>query len=137
MELMRTIDWRDGRVVAIDQTLLPATLRMIDIRTVAELVDAIRRLAVRGAPALGVAGALGVALAARGHDADEVRRQAAELRAARPTAVNLSWGVDRALTCLDDGADAVLEEALVILEEDVEYNRRLARRGADWLLDRA
>jgi S-methyl-5-thioribose-1-phosphate isomerase len=137
MEVMRTIDWQDGHVVAIDQTLLPATLRVIQIRTVAELVDAIRRLAVRGAPALGVAGALGVALAARSHPGDEVRRQAAELRAARPTAVNLSWGVDRALTRLDDGPEAVLKEALVILEEDVRCNRRLGERGAAWLLENA
>src|SRR5262245_50352241 len=105
MEVMRTIDWRDGQVVMIDQTLLPATVRVLPIGTAAELVDAIKRLAVRGAPALGVAGALGVALSARAHPGDEerVRRDAAELRAARPTAVNLSWGVDRALTRLSDG----------------------------------
>ena len=62
---MRTIDWVDGRIIAIDQTLLPHELTTLRIDTVDELIDAIRRLAVRGAPALGVAGALGVALAAR------------------------------------------------------------------------
>ena len=137
MEAMRTIDWRDDHVVAIDQTLLPSVLRVIDIRTVAELVGAIRRLAIRGAPARGVAGALGVALAARStSDADRIRAEAAELRAARPTAVNLAWGVDRALARLADGPAAVLTEALGILEDDVRGNMALAKRGADWLLER-
>ena len=60
---MRTIDWRDGRVVIVDQTRLPAALRTLELKSVDELVDAIARLAVRGAPALGAAGALGVVLA--------------------------------------------------------------------------
>ena len=60
---MRTIDWRDGRVVIVDQTRLPAALRTLELTSVDELVDAIARLAVRGAPALGAAGALGVVLA--------------------------------------------------------------------------
>lgn len=135
MERMRTIDWQDGGIVAIDQTLLPAELRFMTLATVGELVDAIKRLAIRGAPALGVAGALGVALAAR-TDPEHARAQAATLRAARPTAVNLAWGVDRALARLDDGPDALLAEALEVLEDDVRRNRNLAQRGADWLLER-
>jgi methylthioribose-1-phosphate isomerase len=122
---VRTIDWQDGHIVAIDQTRLPGELVLLHIRTVDELIDAIKRLAIRGAPALGVAGALGVALA--GGD-DEL---AAELKAARPTAVNLAWGVDRVLT----KPDALLAEALAVLEEDVSVNRALSQRGADWLLD--
>lgn len=123
---MRTIDWQDGHVVAIDQTRLPAELVVLHLRTVDELIDAIKRLAIRGAPALGVAGALGVALA--GGDAD----QATRLKAARPTAVNLAWGVDRVLS----RPDALLAEALAVLEADVTANRALSRRGAAWLLDR-
>ncbi|MGQ0841818.1 S-methyl-5-thioribose-1-phosphate isomerase [Actinokineospora sp.] len=132
---MRTIDWRDDHVVVIDQTRLPDDLILLDLHTVADLVDAIRRLAVRGAPALGVAGALGVALAAvvTPHD---VPAQAALVRAARPTAVNLAWGVDRALARLGDGLDAVVAEALAVLEADVTVNRALGERGADWLLGR-
>jgi methylthioribose-1-phosphate isomerase len=133
---MRTIDWRDGRVVAIDQTALPHTVAELSLGTVTELVEAIKRLAVRGAPALGVAGALGVALAARGAPED-FEADVAALRAARPTAVNLAWGVDRALTRMSEGADAVLGEALLILEDDIRSNQRLAHRGADWLLERA
>jgi methylthioribose-1-phosphate isomerase len=123
---VRTIDWQDGHIVAIDQTRLPAELVILHISTVEALIDAIRRLAIRGAPALGVAGALGVALA--GGDAE----LAAQLKAARPTAVNLAWGIDRVLA----RPDALLDEALAVLEEDVRVNRALSQRGADWLLER-
>jgi len=123
---VRTIDWQDGHIVAIDQTRLPAELVILSIRTVDELIDAVKRLAIRGAPALGVAGALGVVLA------DGDRELAERLKAARPTAVNLAWGVDRVLA----RPDAQLAEALSILEDDVTANRALSRRGADWLLDR-
>lgn len=137
---MRTIDWIDGAIELIDQTLLPHRLEVRRITELPELIDDIQRLAVRGAPALGVAGALGVALIAASvgseHadeelDRDEVRRQAALLREARPTAVNLSWGVDRALTRLDAGADAVLEEALAIRDEDIAACISMGLRGAD------
>ena len=123
---MRTIDWQDGHIVAIDQTRLPGELVALHIHTVDALIDAIRRLAIRGAPALGVAGALGVALG--GGDVELARR----LAAARPTAVNLARGVGRVLA----RPDALLAEALAVLEEDVRINEALSRRGAEWLLDR-
>ncbi len=132
---MRTIDWRDGHIVAIDQTKLPGELVEMEIHTVADLVDAIKRLAIRGAPALGAAGALGAAMAVR----DEPRhrdRDLAALRTARPTAVNLAWGVDQALAHREEGADAVLAAALAVLEADAVRNRALGRRGADWLAAR-
>jgi S-methyl-5-thioribose-1-phosphate isomerase len=135
---VRTIDWRDGRIVIVDQTELPHALRMIELSTVDELVDAIGRLAVRGAPALGAAGALGVALAAEqaereGWDAAALAAAVARLRAARPTAVNLAWGVDRAAARLAAGREAVLAEALDVLTEDVAANRAIGERGADFL----
>lgn len=134
MALVRTIDWRDHHIVAIDQTQLPNEVVVLDIFTVRELVDAIQRLAIRGAPALGVAGALGAAMAVLG---DPERREAdlAALRAARPTAVNLAWGVDQALAELGNGPDAVLATALEILESDAARNRALGERGADWLAE--
>lgn len=135
MGTMRTIDWQDGHIVAIDQTKLPRELLVMAIYTVEDLVDAIKRLAIRGAPALGVAGGLGVALAAR-DEPDHRQRDLVALRAARPTAVNLAWGVDRAAARLADGPDAVLAEALDILEQDVRANQALALRGADWLVER-
>src|SRR5690349_7590647 len=87
---MRTIDWVDGAVEIIDQTVLPNEVLMRRLRTVDELIAAIRSLAVRGAPALGVAGAFGVALAARVHDGDpDALADAVErIEHARPTAVN-------------------------------------------------
>ena len=137
---MRTIDWVDGAIELIDQTLLPHRLEVRRVTELPELIDDIQRLAVRGAPALGVAGAMGVALIAASVatadgdeelDRDEVRRQAALLREARPTAVNLSWGVDRALTKLDEGADAILAEALLIRDEDIAACVSMGLRGAD------
>ncbi|WP_336660956.1 S-methyl-5-thioribose-1-phosphate isomerase [Leucobacter sp. USHLN153] len=138
---MRTIDWVDGAIELIDQTLLPQRVEVRRITELSDLIADIQRLAVRGAPALGVAGALGVALIAAnvqaqnesGTDLDreEVRRQAATLREARPTAVNLSWGVDRALTKLEEGADAVLAEAIRIRDEDIAACISMGLRGAD------
>lgn len=124
METVRTIDWQDGHIVAIDQTRLPGELSVLHIRTVDALIEAIKRLAIRGAPALGVAGALGVALA------DGNIELAGQIKAARPTAVNLAWGVDRVLS----RPEAYLAEAMAVLEEDVRINRALSERGADWLL---
>ena len=137
---MRTIDWIDGAIELIDQTLLPHQVEVHRVTELPELIDDIQRLAVRGAPALGVAGAFGVALIAASVqrsggdeelDTAEVRRQAALLREARPTAVNLSWGVDRALTVLDAGADAVLQEALRIRDEDIAACISMGLHGAD------
>ena len=129
---MRTIDWQDHHIVAIDQTKLPSEVVVLDIFSIEDLVDAIQRLAIRGAPALGVAGALGVAMAVR----DEPGRDLAVLRNARPTAVNLAWGVDQALAKLPDGPDAVLAVAKALLESDAARNRALGERGADWLAQR-
>ena len=130
---MRTIDWVDEQIHLIDQTRLPDELAILRIDEPDRLIDAIRRLAVRGAPALGVAGALGVALLAARFPADRtaVEAGAIRLRAARPTAVNLAWGVDRALGRLDEGPAAVLEEALRIRDEDIAACEAMARRGAD------
>ncbi|MGI8781497.1 MAG: S-methyl-5-thioribose-1-phosphate isomerase [Solirubrobacteraceae bacterium] len=135
----RTLDWDRGQVLIIDQTRLPADEVVLRLDTVAELVEAIARLAVRGAMALGVAGALGVALAARaaeaaGEDVQRATEEAArQLIAVRPTAANLSWGVERALAASAGGADAVLAEALRIRDADVEANRRIGELGADVL----
>ena len=129
--MARCIDWQDGAVVLVDQTLLPAEERWLRITDPDELVAAIRRLAVRGAPALGAAGALGVALAARA--GGDVAGAAARLRAARPTAVNLARGVDRASGRLPEGPEAVLAEARAVLDEEAASSRAIGERGADLL----
>jgi methylthioribose-1-phosphate isomerase len=133
---VRTIDWRSDEIVIIDQTALPLDERVLHLRTVDELVSAIQRLAVRGAMALGVAGALGVALAAcraeeSGQNIDAaVQSAAARLEKARPTAVNLGWGVKRALAASGAGRAAIIAEALRVLDEDVSANRAIGERGA-------
>ena len=125
-----TIEWSDGHVRIIDQRRLPGELVFLDIATVEDLCDAISTLAVRGAPALGVAGAMGVALAAvTGAD---VREAAAHIVATRPTAVNLAWGVERALAAADPVA-----EAQRLAAEDVARNRSLGAYGAELLPDGA
>jgi methylthioribose-1-phosphate isomerase len=131
--MTRTIDWNAGAIVVIDQVALPHETRYLRLSTIDELIDAIVRLAVRGAPALGAAGALGVALLAAQHPEDTatVRTQAERLATARPTAANLRWGVRRALARLDDGPDAVLAEALDVLNEDEAANRRASDLAAD------
>lgn len=135
---MRTIDWQDGAVVIIDQVALPDDLCTLRLTEVDDLVDAIVRLAVRGAPALGAAGALGVALAvgqAEREGWDDAQLDAAldRLRQCRPTAVNLAWGVDRAAARRSAGREAVLAEACSVLDEDAAANRALGERGADVL----
>jgi methylthioribose-1-phosphate isomerase len=129
----RTVDWDRGAIVAIDQCALPHDYRMLRIETVDDLIDAIVRLAIRGAPALGAAGALGVALLAQQYPGDvtTVRHDAERLAVARPTAVNLRWGVTRALAALDRGPRAVLDVALAVLDEDERVNRQASGRAAD------
>jgi methylthioribose-1-phosphate isomerase len=138
-QMGRTIDWDEaaGAIVIVDQCALPDAYRTIRLVTVEELIAAIQRLAVRGAPALGAAGALGVALAARAHpdDQESVRAAAGRLATARPTASNLRWGVDRALGQLPSGPDAVLAVARALLDEDERVNRRASARAGDLVLD--
>jgi len=136
---VRSIDWVQDHVVLLDQTRLPHEERQLWVTTVDELVDAISRLAVRGAPALGAAGALGVLLAVQeaglsGWDEAALRAAVERLRAARPTAVNLARGVDRVVARLPEGAAAVRDEALRVLAEDGEVNRAIAASGARLLL---
>ncbi len=133
-----TVGWADGAISAIDQRALPHQLLWLRIATVDDLIDAIETLAIRGAPALGVAGAFGVALAAYTHvdDSDAATAEAQRIASARPTAVNLAWGVRRALAALSEGPQAVLAEAQQMLTEDAEANRRSAAHTADlvsWL----
>jgi S-methyl-5-thioribose-1-phosphate isomerase len=133
---MRTIDWVDGAVEIIDQTALPGVTRVLRLSTVDELVAAVRRLAVRGAPAIGVAGAFGVALAARqfADDADGLAAAVDLVRTARPTAVNLARCAQRVADRLPDGPDSALEEALRIRDEEIDSAQRMARLGADLLV---
>jgi methylthioribose-1-phosphate isomerase len=132
---MRTIDWVDDAIVIIDQTALPESERLVRLTTVEDLIAAVRSLAVRGAPALGVAGALGVALAARLHAGDSLPAQVEAIETARPTAVNLARGARRAASRIPDGPDAVLEEALAVRDEEIAASAAMAARGADLITE--
>jgi methylthioribose-1-phosphate isomerase len=134
--LPRTVDWVGDHAVLIDQTLLPDALVLIEVRDVDTMIDAIKRLAVRGAPAIGVAGALGVAVAAlaagrEGHDTSWVHEQADRLAVARPTAVNLAWAINEMRPHIDGGEAAVVTAAVALLEDDIVTQRALGLRGAD------
>jgi methylthioribose-1-phosphate isomerase len=125
-----TIEWRDGVVRMIDQRRLPGELVYVDARTVDELCQAIRTMVVRGAPALGVAGAMGVALARA--TGEPLPSAAGRIVATRPTAANLEWGVNQALA-----ADDPISEARRLAAEDVARNRALGAVGAPLLPDGA
>lgn len=116
-------------------------MRHRDIGTVDELVDAIVCLAIRGAPMLGAAGALGVVLAAvqgtrSGWDDDRVRTEIDRIRTARPTAVNLQWGVDAVLPALEHGVAAAQRAALDTVRRITIANREIGDRGAAYLMQR-
>lgn len=142
--MVRAIEWLGGSDPAIrliDQTRLPGQELFVDVRTVDVLVRAIRELAVRGAPALGAAGAFGVALAVRqaaeeGWDRARLEAEIGRIRDARPTAVNLAWGVEQVLPAVDLGAEEVLRLAARVAAADETANRQLSRHGAEWILSR-
>ncbi len=142
MEEIRAVDWSErpeAGLRLLDQTLLPGEERFVTCVTVDEIVDAIERLVVRGAPALGAVGAFGVAVAlaqARREQwsPEELSAQVRRVRDARPTAVNLAWGVDRALPLIDQGLGAVVAEGRLLMAEDLEANRVLSGHGADWIV---
>ncbi|WP_406289082.1 S-methyl-5-thioribose-1-phosphate isomerase [Embleya sp. NBC_00896] len=138
---IRSLAWHEGGLRLLDQTALPQRIVYLDITEVDALIDAIRRLAVRGAPALGAAGAYGVAVALlqgerEGWDAARLAGEVKRIRDARPTAVNLAGGVDRVLPLVPAGVDAVLAEAAAVVREDVEANHAIGRNGADWIMSR-
>ena len=134
--------WEDGALCLLDQTRLPHEVRTVRCTSWEEVAEAIRALRIRGAPAIGVAAAYGLALAARaaaqrpGHDAlQALRRAASDLRRARPTAVNLGWALDRMLAVAASSdapelPEQLLDAAHALAREDVENNRRIGEHGA-------
>ena len=133
----------------IDQTILPRRLVYRSFTRWEGVADAIRRMVVRGAPAIGVAAAMGVALAAvhsraktRGELLREMEGAAAGLKSTRPTAVNLFWGIERVMNKarrhsgdVDGITEAVVGEVKMMADEDVEVNRRLGKIGAELVED--
>jgi methylthioribose-1-phosphate isomerase len=146
---IRTVYWEDGKVLLIDQTRIPEEFSIIAMTDYRDVAEAIREMKVRGAPAIGVTAALGIALGAQRIetcDSDEFCRAikgiADEFAGTRPTAVNLFWAIDRMLGLIHPETDSVevmrqklLDEALRILEEDIEINKRLGSFGVDLIKD--
>lgn len=146
----RTIEWKGDHIRLLDQTLLPCTEEYIAIRNVDQMCDAIRRLAVRGAPAIGVAAAMGIALGVL--DAPESDRDVFDRRfedvcrkigATRPTAVNLFWAVDRmkklarAWVSADIAGlkERLVKEAVIMETEDRQLCERIGKMGKDLIED--
>jgi len=147
---VRTIEWRNGTVVTIDQTKLPNKEVLITIKDYREMAKAIRSMKIRGAPLLGAAAAFALALTAYNSKASskeellqELEKAAVTIRRTRPTAVNLFWALDRVL----DKAKAVrgkrealaafvVEEAKKIADEDAAANLQIGRHGAELIHDR-
>lgn len=125
---MKTLEWEDNKLKLIDQTKLPDELTYVYCNDYKEVIVAIKDMIVRGAPAIGVAAAFGMALAdLHGEDLDKA---ADEIKAARPTAINLFWAVDRVLN-----SDGPLEEALTMYKEDIDTNLAIGRYGAEIIED--
>jgi len=129
---MKTLYWKDNHLFILDQTKLPAEVTYFECETYQDVIHTIKTLMVRGAPAIGVAAAFGMALAElAGEDLEKV---AEEIKAARPTAVNLFWAVDRILEAKSVGRSA-LDEALLMFDEDIQTNKALGRNGAQVIDD--
>lgn len=145
--MVETVKWTPDGVVMIDQTKLPRTVEFVTCRTYAEVAEAIHNMVVRGAPAIGVAAAMGVALGVLRTPperlAAEFPRICETLAATRPTAVNLFWAIDRmkrlyhSLTGAppDRLRQALIDEAVSIYEEDIAINRAIGRQGAPLVPD--
>lgn len=140
----KTIEWQGDRVRLIDQRKLPLEVRYLDCKDAASVAQAIRTMAIRGAPAIGVAAAMGIALAAkkiRSHRLEIFREKIEEvchqMGQTRPTAVNLFWAIDRMRKVLDQFHNDDIErmklrlekEALRIYREDLEVNRKIGENG--------
>ena len=141
--LLKTVEWRNDKVVMIDQTKLPNQLVFVEYDDYAQIADAIRTLVVRGAPAIGVSGAFGLALAALQSNATTRNDMLADLAKARkilhetrPTAVNLSWGLEQimgvATSCesVKQIRSAVVDAAKKMAEQDIEINKTMGKNGA-------
>lgn len=140
---LRTVEWKENKVVMIDQTKLPNRLAFVEYDDYNRVAEAIRTLVVRGAPAIGVSGAFGLALAALQSSATTRDGLIADLEKARkvlletrPTAVNLAWGLEQAMSaaasCGSVGQirESVVSEAKKMAEQDIEINKAMGKNGS-------
>lgn len=145
-----TIAWRDGQVVMLNQLVLPHSVEYVTYNTYQEVADAIRTMVIRGAPAIGIAAAMGIALGASELKADDypsfckgMEDVYHSMANTRPTAVNLFWAINRMkalIASLEDASlqtirETLIQEANDILAEDIEINRRIGEWGARFVKD--
>jgi methylthioribose-1-phosphate isomerase len=148
--MVPTVEWKQDRVVILDQSALPGEVRFLKCETYQDVAEAIRNLKVRGAPAIGVTAALGIALGARQYEETHIEgflqfmeQVCHTLASTRPTAVNLFWAVDRmkrvlakaSLSSIQDMQKHLQEESLAILEEDIRVNRNIGKFGSAVIRD--
>ncbi|MEM3382966.1 MAG: hypothetical protein QXL52_00100 [Nitrososphaerales archaeon] len=145
----RTINWEDGSITLIDQRKLPNKLIFIKCTDHRQVVNAIKNMSIRGAPAIGAIAALALALVANKSKAktkDELMKEleiaAKELKATRPTGVNLFWAIQKIMNRaystegrIEKIIKAIKKEAFTIMEEDIEINRAIGKNGASILND--
>jgi methylthioribose-1-phosphate isomerase len=125
---VKTMYWKDNKLFLIDQTLLPDEIIYHECKTYKDVINAIKTMKVRGAPAIGVSAAFAVVLAQL--SGEDIGKAAEEIKSARPTAVNLTWAVDRVLN-----SKSPMDEALRMYDEDVETNRAIGRYGSEIIDD--
>jgi methylthioribose-1-phosphate isomerase len=141
---LRTVEWKDNKVIMIDQTKLPNQLVYVEFSDYNQVADAIRNLVVRGAPAIGVSGAFGLALASLQSNAstketllEDLEKARKVLLKTRPTAINLAWGLERIMKIADSGdsvekiKDLVIIEAKKMADQDIEINKTMGKNGSE------
>ena len=141
---LRTVEWKDNSVIMIDQTKLPNSLEYVTYTDYNQVASAIRTLVVRGAPAIGVSGAFGLALAALQSNAKEKDQLIQDLEIAkkilfetRPTAVNLAWGLEKIMSVtkagetVDQIRTSVIETAKQMAEDDIQINMSIGKNGSE------
>jgi len=141
---LKTVEWKDNKVVMIDQTKLPNKLEFVEFSDYHQVAEAIKNLVVRGAPAIGVSGAFGLALASiqsNSQTKDDLIRDLEEAKKiliqTRPTAVNLKWGLEKIMDVANKGTDvsdiqqSVIETAKKMAEEDIQTNMTMGKFGSE------
>jgi len=141
---LKTVEWKDNKVVMIDQTKLPNKLEFVEFSDYHQVADAIKNLVVRGAPAIGVSGAFGLALASlqsNSQTKDNLIRDLEEAKKiliqTRPTAVNLKWGLEKIMDVAIKGSDvseikqSVIDTAKKMAEEDIQTNMTMGKLGSE------
>ena len=149
-KMVKTIEWKDNKVIMLDQSRLPIDVVYITCGDYLKVAEGIRKLWIRGAPAIGIAAAMGIALAAQEIAAgnfeifmEKLNPVFGALISTRPTAVNIQWAVERIKAFLyarkDEGVaqlkGLLIEEARRILDEDIEVNKAIGRWGAQFIKD--